>query len=297
MGGTGGPPESTAAVANYKQDAVEQFGIVYDGPALASHAMDVRELAPALLGIADLCQEANRILNGESAEVAVKVESEFRSGCFSVSMQLIQNVGTQALLDPSHLWTAKVLLEILGFRGAPSGTAGLIALVKWLRGRTITAIERRSDAPGISTVRAGDDVTIVNNGTLSVFNDMAARTALQQMVKPLEREGIGKLAVRQNDTPIERVRKDEVPYFAAVGAEQLLEEREDIGPFQIIKPSFDPRYKWMLSDGNGTLGVYIRDQRFFDQLERRQVTFAKGDVLKVRYKRTTWRTEGGLRAE
>ena len=30
------------------------FEVVYDGPALAGHQMDVRELAPALLGVGNL---------------------------------------------------------------------------------------------------------------------------------------------------------------------------------------------------------------------------------------------------
>jgi len=34
--------------------SAKHFRITYDGPALASHEMDVRELAPALLAMSDL---------------------------------------------------------------------------------------------------------------------------------------------------------------------------------------------------------------------------------------------------
>jgi hypothetical protein len=42
----------------------EQFHVVYDGPALDEHRMNIRDLAPALVAIADLFSAANTELNG-----------------------------------------------------------------------------------------------------------------------------------------------------------------------------------------------------------------------------------------
>lgn len=39
--------------------------IRYDGPALSEHDMDVQDLAPALLALADIIQIANRKFNGD----------------------------------------------------------------------------------------------------------------------------------------------------------------------------------------------------------------------------------------
>ena len=51
----------------------QPFNVVYDGPARGEHRMDVRDLAPVLLAIADLSSSANKELNGEHAEVRLEV--------------------------------------------------------------------------------------------------------------------------------------------------------------------------------------------------------------------------------
>jgi len=56
--------------------ATAHFSIKYDGPALASHQMDVRELAPALMALASLLEEANREIYPEGSEVRVQVKGK-----------------------------------------------------------------------------------------------------------------------------------------------------------------------------------------------------------------------------
>ncbi|HYD50183.1 MAG TPA: hypothetical protein VEB21_17630 [Terriglobales bacterium] len=280
-------------------DHRETFEIVYDGPALERHEMDVRELAPALLAISDLCQEANRVLNGQAAELAVHVQSDFKPGCFSVSLavQTIAEQGRDLLLHSENVRAARELLEILGLVAGSTVAAGhgLFRFVQWLRGRRVTAVNAMPNNTSVVTV--GGDTFVVHNGVLNVYNSAAARDAMYGALKPLEREGIHEFKSKNRHETVVEITKEEVPYFATDQVEESLGEKEEVGPFQIIKPSFETRYKWMLSDGNGTFGAYIRDERFLDQLERRQVTFAKGDVLRVRYRKATWRTATGLRTE
>jgi hypothetical protein len=56
--------------------------IAYDGPALDTHEMDVRELAPALLAFSDMFEEANAVLNGDRAKISLNVKGSFKTGSF-----------------------------------------------------------------------------------------------------------------------------------------------------------------------------------------------------------------------
>ena len=44
-----------------------EFAIVYDGPELANHTMDVQALGPALLAIGDMCREAHTAIYGDES--------------------------------------------------------------------------------------------------------------------------------------------------------------------------------------------------------------------------------------
>ena len=66
-----------------------KFSIAYDGPALHDGAMDVRDLAPALLAVGQLFDAANNILNSDHTKVSVNVTAT-GDGSFEVFLELAQ---------------------------------------------------------------------------------------------------------------------------------------------------------------------------------------------------------------
>ena len=110
--------------------------IAYDGPALADGAMDVRDLAPALLAAGQLVDAANSALNGDAARVKVQVRAT-GTGSFEITLQVIQSIGDHLIsMLTSKEVTAAAVLATLIF-GTPIKN-GLIWLIKVCRGRQPT---------------------------------------------------------------------------------------------------------------------------------------------------------------
>ena len=61
--------------------------IAYDGEALRTGTMNVRDLAPALIALSDLFEESNKVLNDKDSAVQLRVQSDFRTGSFDVGVQ------------------------------------------------------------------------------------------------------------------------------------------------------------------------------------------------------------------
>ena len=67
--------------------AVAEFDVSYDGPALATAEMAVRDLAPALLALGELFHDASRITYPERPPVALKIRAT-SEGSFVVDLIL-----------------------------------------------------------------------------------------------------------------------------------------------------------------------------------------------------------------
>ncbi len=136
--------------------------IRYDGPALAGHEMDVQDLAPALLALADIIQIANRKFNGNQADIKVLVNADVEQRCFMIDISLVQSLLDQAkgILGSDGVATAKDIAEWVGILG--SSGVGLFQLLKFLRKSADVASPLQIEATGDGNVIiTGDGNSII----------------------------------------------------------------------------------------------------------------------------------------
>lgn len=197
--------------------------IRYDGPALAGHEMDVQDLAPALLALADIIQLANRKFNGTQADIKVMVNADVEQRCFMIDISLVMSFLDQAkgLLGTDHIKTAKEIAEWVGILSGSS--LGLFQLLKFLRSakKADTPLQIRSDGAGNVIVTGSGNTIIVPQEVYHLAQEPKAVEKAKAVLRPLEKEGYEKLAFLQGDEEVFEVTKAEAEGIGELPAKPL----------------------------------------------------------------------------
>jgi hypothetical protein len=274
------------------------FRICYDGPALESHEMDIKELAPALLAVGVLLEEANHVVNEGKARVSVKVKGSFQSGSFLIDFIVRQDVHNVIDFFASNpLVVSAVNLSTL--LGIISGTGyGVIKLILWIKGRIIKRLAEKDNDRVILELSDGDSME-VDRVVIELYRNVKIRQSLEDVItKPLSKEGIESFQAEDKRKKGVKILKSEKDLFKAPPAEdELLAEQEKEKRLQIISISFQEGNKWRFTDGNVSFFANVTDEAFTKAVQSNEEYFAKDDILTVLLKEKQWSTLCGLKTE
>lgn len=161
--------------------AMSRFRATYDGLALESSEMDVRELAPALLAIGDLLDASTRALCGNQVRPRVNVRGSFKTGSFGIDFTLATSLlgRMRDMLSGNEgtaLANAVTILTALGI-AAPKAGKGLFAVLKWLRGREILQVQMQDHT---AILHVEGDTLEIDLPVLTLLRDVGVRHATEQ---------------------------------------------------------------------------------------------------------------------
>jgi hypothetical protein len=199
------------------------------------------------------------------------------------------------------LHDAREILEAIGFWKATviGGVTSLIALIRWLAGRKITA--RTSVEKGVTRIEVDHTHHIdVSDRVMRLFDDLELKRDLKQVFAPLAMEGVSEFRTRKDDRLEERVQKDELDAF-----DVLADPASDDQKFEstveklygVVTLSFSPKYIWRFTDGDSTITAYVDDEDFYQRCKTGKVSFAEGDLFRVLITSTTTHGSSGLHTE
>ena len=179
--------------------------------------MDVRELAPALLGVGNLLRDTNQILNKDLTTVRVLVDSEHKRGCFNIALELWQTYqGVKGLLGEDGIKTAKDILEWLDLAKTfllPGAALGVLGYYRWRAGRKVTPSQLISDTEASGNIQIhieGDHnaITIPREVFELAHNPRIAK-AVTAVMAPLETDGVDEVRTEIDGVPQLEVTKSE----------------------------------------------------------------------------------------
>lgn len=277
------------------------FSIKYDGPALVGHQMDVRELAPALIALSELLEQANKAAFPDAAEVRVHIQGNFKGGSFGVDLVAMQTIAQQlvSMFSGPEATGAANLFAILGGIGL-LGSGGLIGVIKWLRGRKPTTIKFEGDKT-IFELRESETVETFEVDLVAgkLYQSRIVRQSLAKVIKPLEREGVDVFACGLDGKTEAVVTKQDVNSFlmSASVADIVSDTLSEGVLLQIESAVFKDDNKWRFSDGSTPFFAEITDQRFLARINSGDERFGKGDVLIVDLRRIQSISDAGLKLE
>jgi hypothetical protein len=257
--------------------------------------MDVRDLTPAMLALADLFRLASETLYPGEPPVTLAINAT-ADGSFAVDLSVLHGVtGAITRLFSSDQATAST--NLLSYIVGP---AGLYALL--LARRQKRPEDRQPDGSVRITLPDGTVITFPSE-TLRLADMSAARTHARSVAAPLEKDGIDSVDFRATprSAPFVTVRRDDLPALADDVANatdrEVLTDAEFEQTLRVVTAAFEPDRSWRFSDGTSPWPARITDAVFLGQIDRRDALFGKNDEIRARVRLLQYREHGVLHTE
>lgn len=281
------------------RNAVDSLAVRYDGPALDAHRMDVRQLAPSLLALADLFTHAHLATGGGYSHAPALEVAGRREGSLVVDLSLTTWHGGASAVDlfdegPDAAATQAARLS-----------SSVLSAMRW----SLLAHRKGREDRVVPVPPGGIRVTWQDGTHLDapqdaqvLVNDPDFAKTVGRAMEPLRSEGVERIELgrgRRGQEEAVAVRRDDLPAFNTLEPEDdLLSDNVRKVAIRVENLAFKEGNKWRINDGTSSLWASLHDLPFLQQVTSGEARFAHGDSLLVVMRDKQYRTaDGGLRGE
>lgn len=198
-----------------------EFTVSFEGPAFdESSRMDVNDLAPALLALADVFHRANELTSPGAPRVNLEIRALQRAS-FDVLLSVVQAQDEAVrLLTSPEVDAVIVLLTLLGY------VTHAFDLVGRLGRRRVSGQEALPN--GETRISFEDGTTLVTQSPVVVIaTDPTVRAGMKKTVAPLAREGIDRFRIDSaQDDEVVVIESNVLPAFEPPIAQEVEEIAE-----------------------------------------------------------------------
>ncbi|PIP78204.1 MAG: hypothetical protein COW85_04995 [Ignavibacteria bacterium CG22_combo_CG10-13_8_21_14_all_37_15] len=248
-----------------------QFKLKFDGQL---HQIDANILINSLIHTTSVIQEINNELNsGKKIETKIKA---LERGSFLVHLEIIESFAEQFsnIFTRENIETASYIVLTL---------VGLLQIKKLLKGKKEKSIQKDGDSVSIENMQG--DVITVKELTFNIYtHNTIVNDALSQNFETINSDPsiIGFEITDCDENPLVRIEKEDFEDLSIKS--EIVEDNVRIitegASLNIIKLSFDDKYKWEFYYKGNKISAKICDNEFNDLIDLGK-SFAKGDRLEV----------------
>lgn len=272
----------------------ERLSLQYNGWALESHSMDVRQLAPSLLALADLFSIAHAELGPTlTPPPALEVTAQ-RGGSFIVDMWLAAQESGDDLINILNGPRVSAAGAALGLGGP------VVIAIRWLVNRF------RKGREQVSQVEPGMVRVLWPDGTLleapvaaqRLVERMDFSRTAAQVFEPLRKDGVEGIELRtpgRGKARVQVTREDLRAFNSLPEDDEVLSDNTRLVTVSIVNLPLRSHHKWKVDDSTATFWANLEDQGFLARMEAGIERFGVGDRLHVQMRDRQLRTaENGI---
>lgn len=253
-----------------KKTDIEHFNVTFCGDGLT--AMDVRDLAPSLLALADAIKATHDIVSTADDRITLRVRGGFQRGSLEVALEISRECRQWLdVFKGLDVPSAAAILVILGL-GATVGGKKIVGVIQLLRAgkgeEPVKKIQVKKEET-VTVTFDGVEPMDVDRTVMAAFDSPEVRDGLRGFVKPLNEDGIDLLTVGASDEPRELIKSQEAVYFEGVPTTEETEDKtietEVEMLLRIRSPFYTEGKMWRFDHGGTPIQALISDKSFVER--------------------------------